>query len=177
MNLTQAEVARLKLPNGKADAIYFDDRLPGFGIRMRAGGSQTWVFQYKFGPVLRRMVLGRATAMTPKAAREIAEKHHAAVKDGRDPAAERAVKVAQAANTFGSLLRDYLEFKQSRLRPRSIVEVKRHLDVNAKPLHRLPVVSIDKTIIAGLIKSVAKAKGVSTANRMDCRAPLVGNRF
>jgi integrase len=165
MNLTQATVARLKLPDGKDDAIYFDDRVPGFGLRLRRAGSRTWVYQYKMGPVLRRMVLGRETAMKPEAARKIAEKHHAAVKEGRDPAAEKAVRTAQAANTIESLIRDYLEFQQSRLRPRSLVEVQRHLEVNAKKLHRLPVGTVDKTIVGHLIREIAKDKGVPTANR------------
>jgi integrase len=166
MNLTQATVARLKLPDGKSDAIFFDDKVPGFGIRLRAGGSQSWVFQFKIGPMQQRMVLGKASAMKLEAARKIAEKHYAAVKDGRNPAAERAVRTAQAANTFGELVRLYLEFKQSRLRPRSLVEVRRHLEVYAKPLHRLPVGSIDKTIVAHRIKDIAKNNGVVTANRM-----------
>jgi integrase len=166
MNLTQATVARLKLPDGKDDAIYFDDRVPGFGLRLRAAGSRTWVFQYKIGPVLRRMVLGRETAMKPEAARKIAEKHHAAVKDGRDPAAEKVVRTAQAANTIGSLIHSYIEFQQSRLRPRSLIETRRHLEVNAKPLHRLPVNAVDKTIVKHLIREIAEDKGVPTANRM-----------
>jgi integrase len=172
MNLTQAAIARLKLPAGKSDAIFFDDKIPGFGIRLRAGGSQSWVFQYKFANMHHRMVLGKVSAMKPEAARKIAEKHHAAIKDGRNPATERAVRTAQAANTFGQLVGQYMEFKRSRLRPRSLVEVKRHLEVCAKPLHKLPVVSIDKTIVAHLIKRLAAERGragkpaVVTANRV-----------
>jgi integrase len=149
-----------------ADAIFFDDKVPGFGIRQRAGGSQTWVFQYKIGSMQQRLVLGKASAMKPEAARKIAERHHAAVKDGRNPAVERNTRTAQAANTFGNLVHQYLEFKQGMLRPRSLVEVRRHLDVNAKPLHRLPVVAIDKTLVAHRIKDIAKNNGVVTANRM-----------
>jgi integrase len=166
MRLTQATVAQLKLPDGKIDAIFFDDRVPGFGVRLRAGGSSNFVFQFKFGPVLRRMVLGRTAAMKAEAARDLAERHYAAVKDGRDPSAERAVRTAHAANTFGGLVHGYLKFKQSRLRPRSLLEVRRHLEVYAKPLHRLPVVSIDKTIIANQIKHIAEHSGVVAANRM-----------
>src|SRR5262249_20074736 len=139
MNLTQATIARLKLPNGKSDAIFFDDKIPGFGIRLRSGGSQSWVFQFKFANTQHRLVLGKVSAMKPDAARKIAEKHHAAVKDGRNPATEKAVRVAQAANTFGQLVDQYMEFKQSTLRARSLVEVKRHLEVCALPLHKLPV--------------------------------------
>ena len=72
MKLTAKSVAALKLPHGKRDAIEFDDAIPGFGLRLREGGSRTWVFQYKFGARHRRMVLGRATAIPADKARQIA---------------------------------------------------------------------------------------------------------
>ncbi len=37
--LTKATVAKLKLPAGQSDAIYFDDDLPGFGLRLRRAAS------------------------------------------------------------------------------------------------------------------------------------------
>jgi integrase len=166
MNLTQANISRLQLPAGKSDAIFFDDKIPGFGLRLRAGGSQTWVFQFKIGPLQQRMVLGKASAMKPEAARKIAERHHAAIKDGRNPAAEKAVRAAQSANTFGPLVARYLEFKRDRLRPRSFAEVRRHLEAHAKPLHRLPVAVIDKAIVAHLIKDIATSSGIIAANRV-----------
>jgi hypothetical protein len=49
MNLTQDAIARLKLPAGMSDAIYFDDKLLGFGVRLRDKGAATWVFQFKLG--------------------------------------------------------------------------------------------------------------------------------
>jgi integrase len=166
MNLTQAAIARLKLPTGKSDAIFFDDKIPGFGIRLRASGSQSWVFQYKIAGTNHRMLLGKVSAMKAEAARKLAERHHAALRDGRNPAAEKAVRTAQAANTFGPLVSQYLEFKRGMLRPRSLVEVTRHLMVCAAPLHKLPSTSIDKTIVARLIKTLAAERGVVTANRV-----------
>src|SRR5262249_10236189 len=71
----------------------------------------------------------------------------------------------QAANTIKGLIQSYLGWQQSRLRPRSLVEVRRHLEVNAKPLHRLPVGAVNKTIVAHLIREIAKDKGIPTANR------------
>ena len=47
MRLTTAALGNLKLDGGATDKIIFDDEVPGFGIRIRASGAQTWIFQYK----------------------------------------------------------------------------------------------------------------------------------
>lgn len=58
MKLTEKAVASLALPDGVADRIWFDDDLPGFGLRIRSGGKRTWIVQYKQGGKQRRMTLG-----------------------------------------------------------------------------------------------------------------------
>jgi integrase len=164
MRLT-AKAVDLPLPKGKLDHIEFDDDIPGFGLRIREGGSRTWVFQYKIGGKQRRMVLGRATAIKAEKARAIAGEYHEQVGRGRDPAGEKAVRKVKAADTLDELVRRYLEVKKDELRPRSYAEVTRHLDVYARPLHRLPLSSIDRTIVKGRLDQVAKDSGSVTANR------------
>jgi integrase len=164
MRLT-AKAVDLPLPTGKLDHIEFDDDIPGFGLRIREGGSRTWVFQYKIGGKQRRMVLGRATAIKAEKARAIAGEYHEQVGRGRDPAGEKAVRKVQAADTLDELVRRYLEVKKDELRPRSYAEVVRHLEVYAKPLHRLPLTSVDRTIISDRLNQVAKESGAVTANR------------
>ena len=44
MKLTAKNVATLALPVGKLEAIFYDEDFPGFGLRLRGGGSRTWVF-------------------------------------------------------------------------------------------------------------------------------------
>jgi hypothetical protein len=41
MKLTVKATAALKLETGKTEQIIFDDDLPGFGIRLREGGSRS----------------------------------------------------------------------------------------------------------------------------------------
>lgn len=89
MKLTQKAVSVLSLPVGSREAIFFDDDLPGFGLRIREGGSRNWVYQYKIGSKHRRVTLGSLNAITPLKARERAGELHAMVKLGRDPAGER----------------------------------------------------------------------------------------
>lgn len=165
MKFTNKSIAALKLPQGKRDHLEFDDAIPGFGLRLRDGGSRTWIYQYKIGSHHRRMVLGRVAAIPADRARQIAGELHAKVRLGGDPANDKAINKVRAANSFGDLIRRYLEIKKSDLRPRSFVEVKRHLEKNARSLHALPVTSIDRRTIADLLNRIAKENGTTAANR------------
>src|SRR5437879_1892839 len=100
MRLTAAEVRKLGLKGDSAEAIVFDDDVPGFGIRLRAGGSRTFVFQYKLGGKQRRLTLGPVTALDVAKAREVAKDLYAAVRLGRDPAGEKAHARLKASETF-----------------------------------------------------------------------------
>ncbi|MDB5534526.1 MAG: hypothetical protein JWO28_2841, partial [Hyphomicrobiales bacterium] len=58
MRLTNATVGKLTVPGGKTEAIIFDDKLAGFGVRIRVGGKKTWIAQYRIGRRQRRLTLG-----------------------------------------------------------------------------------------------------------------------
>ncbi|HET7384014.1 MAG TPA: Arm DNA-binding domain-containing protein, partial [Pseudolabrys sp.] len=102
MKLTQATVATIKLPSNRSETIVFDDDLPGFGLRIRAGGARTWIFQFKLGAQHRRITLGNAAALTVTQARKTATELHAMVRLGRDPAGEKAEGRARMIETMGA---------------------------------------------------------------------------
>ena len=166
MKLTAQALAKYQWPS-KPDHIVFDDGIAGFGLRKR-DGRQSWLFQYAIGTgterITRRIKIGDYPALSPAKAREEAEDLHAKVHLHGDPAIERRKNRIEAGKTFGKLVEQYLEFKEGQLRPRSFAEVKRHLEVNAKPLHSLPLVSVDQAAIAGRLNAVAKG-GAIAANR------------
>jgi len=166
MKLTQKTIAALTLPDGKAEAIHFDDDLPGFGVRLREGGSRSFVFQFKIGGQHRRMTLGSATALTSARAREIASELHAQVRLGRDPSAEKAEGKLRASETMAAVLENYLVFKRAELRPRSYAETERHLLKNAKPLHGLQLAKTTRRDIAGQISALAAELSGPSANRL-----------
>jgi hypothetical protein len=90
MKLTNAAtVQSLALPEGKIDKIFFDDELPGLGVRLRRAGGKAWVVQYSIEGRSRRITLGPTAVLTPWQARVEAKKLLASVHLGRDPAAER----------------------------------------------------------------------------------------
>ena len=72
MRITPTEIRKLALPPGTSETILFDDDLPGFGVRLRAGGSRTFVFQYKTGSKQRRLTLGPVAALDLGKARDAA---------------------------------------------------------------------------------------------------------
>jgi len=93
VKLTKREIDTLACPPGRKDLIVFDDALPGFGLRVTKDGAKVFLLQFqpggRTGP-RRRLVLGRYGEITPGQARRLAEAARAAIRLGRDPAAERA---------------------------------------------------------------------------------------
>jgi integrase len=162
MKLTQASIARLS-SNG-ADVIYYDDDLPGFGVRIRAGGSRNYVVRYRQGGLERRHTVGSVSVLSVEGARKKARKVLVAVDEGRDPTIEKAAKRASASLLFSSVAADYLEAKRSAMKPRTLVETTRYLNRDWKPLHGLPLGTVSRAIVSSHLREIAK-KGGPTANR------------
>jgi integrase len=164
MRLTSATLDDLQLDDGVTDRIVFDDDVPGFGVRLRASGKRSWIYQYKIGGKTRRLVLGQVSAIKLAKARDIASELHARVRLGGDPASEKREKVRRALDTFGALAERFLE--QYRRRPRTRDEVIRHLRRYAAPLHHMPIDAIGQRDIAGLLNKIDDAAGAVTTNRV-----------
>src|SRR6516225_6177872 len=117
MKLTATTLSAAQLAAGKREQILFDDVIPGFGLRLRDGGSRRFVFQYTLGAKQRRMSLGVATESNVNNVRKIAEKLHARVKLGEDPATTKAQARASAMHTFRVVAEEYLEHHKPTWRP------------------------------------------------------------
>jgi integrase len=161
-----------QLAVGKREQILFDDVIPGFGLRLREGGSRTFVFQYTLGAKQRRMSLGVATETNVNNVRKIAEKLHARVKLGEDPASTKAQARASAMHTFRVSAEEYLEHHKSTWRPRTYINAVRNLLTYARALHQLPLDKITRADIAVVHASVTKSAGAPSANRV--RASISG---
>ena len=71
------------------DKFYWDNDLPGFGLRVRASGRKYYVVQFRANGRLRRMTLGRHGAVAPDKARRRAMALISDAKGGKDPAVLR----------------------------------------------------------------------------------------
>ena len=165
MKLTQTSIATLAIPDGKREAIFYDEEIGGFGLRLRSGGSRTWVYTYKLGSRHRRITLGTTAALSAAQARKTAGELQAQVRLGRDPAADKEAGRAKAHETMAAALEAYLPYQLSRLRPRSYAEVERHLMKHWRPLHAMPLTAIDRRTIAARLAVIAEQSGPVQANR------------
>jgi integrase len=167
MKFTTKSIAGLCLPNGKTDHIAWDDDLPGFGIRLREGGSRNWVFQYALGEKQRRMSIGSAKAngLPLVKARETATALHAKVRLGQDPAGHKAEGQQRAVETFEAIGRKFLTYQKAELRPDSYRHVERHILKDAKQLHCLQLAGINRRAISPVIDAIAARGAKVAANR------------
>jgi Arm DNA-binding domain len=136
MKLSKDTIKALALPEGvRSDYTYFDDKLRGFGVRVRVSGVQRYVVQYSTGRRCRRIVLGTPESLDLSKAREMAKDILAAVRLGRDPAGERQKARADHAQSLGRVLPRYLDYKRATLRSSTFADVERALMVHARPMH------------------------------------------
>ena len=172
MKLTVKTTEGIKLPKGKSDCIVFDDDIAGFGLRLREGGSRTWVYQYRIGKKQRRVVLGSAKSVPLSLARKNASDLEAKVRLGGDPAMSKETARLEVDNTFAVLADQFLEARKPSWRTRTYEEIKRHLIKDAKSLRPFPITAVAQRNIANLLSDIAEEKGHVTANRV--RSSLCG---
>ena len=166
MRLTKPIVNGLKIPDGKAEIIVFDDQLPGFGVRLRAGGKRTWIAQYRVGTKQRRVTLGTVEALDPDKARRCARDVIARVQLGGDPQVEKHTARAWAQDTVGSIVHKYLSsYAERNLSAKTLVEVRRNLTSHWKPLHEAAAHSLRRSAVAGRLAEIATENGPYAANR------------
>jgi integrase len=95
------------MPNPSRQVDYFDERLPGFGLRVSPAGRKSWIVLYRFHGRLRRVTLGPYPYVSLADARAKAKTVMSQVVQGSDPAALKAAE--RRAETFAELAAEYLE--------------------------------------------------------------------
>lgn len=167
MKLTKATVERLKLPADKSEAIWFDEALPGFGLRVRAGGKRTWIAQYRVGSKQRRMTIGTIETHDADEARKLAKGVFGKVHNGADPQLEKAEARAPKAPelTLADLIDRYLPVAERRLKPGTYSGVILHLRKHWRPLHSVELKDLTRRHVAGELGRIADGSGLYGANR------------
>jgi integrase len=165
MRLSRQSVAELTLPSGRPYVIVWDSVQPGFGVRVNAG-NKTWVVQYRFEGQSRRQTLGRVGVVTLDQAREAARKILASVQLGSDPKPSPSqVDGAIPSLTVGDLADRYLRHRKSRLKPRSLEEVTRHLKSHWRALENVDLKNVTRAAISARLEEISDDSGPIASNR------------
>jgi integrase len=167
VNLTATSIAALKL-DGKTDAIWFDDALPGFGYRLREGtGGQvrrSWVVQYGRAGATRRLLLGAGDVLSAKQARDMATKVLARVRLGEDPQADKADRRGKDKHRLSSVIDDFLAVKATEVRPHTLSGLKLYLTgPHFRTLHSMPIDTVARKDVASALLAIIRQRGSATA--------------
>jgi integrase len=153
------------LPAGY-DKVFFDEDLPGYGLRVRGSGVHSLMVQYAVGGRSRRVVIGKFGSIDPGKAYASAKDLLAEARLGGDPAAAKDLARTRAAETFGALLPRFLDRQKLKQKPRSFDETERHLMKHCKPFHHQPVKSLDRSAFATRLAKIEKESGPAARNRV-----------
>ncbi len=167
MKLTQATLKTPSLPDGVKDKIFFDDDLPGFGLRIREGGKRTWIVQYRAGPQQRRMTLGTMRTLDSAEARRRAKTALSKTHLGHDPQSEKAAARAPKLRemTLGGAVERYLPYAERKLKASTYSGVVLHLRKHWQPLHAHELQNLERRHVAAELGRIAASSGLYGANR------------
>jgi integrase len=170
MKLTATNVRTLTVPPGRTEAVFFDDDVKGFGVRVKPTGARSYVMAWKVRALggkseHRRVTIGSVTDIDFGKAKDKAKNIKARVRLGEDPATEIQVAKLDAAQTFEATVKQFLDTLRPRYRPRALKEIERHLTKNATDLNKKQVARVTKQDIATVIEMVTANSGAVTANR------------
>jgi integrase len=153
------------LPVRGSDTLYADAEVPGLYLRLRSGGSRTFIIQWRQGQLQRRSTVGKVGVLTVDEARKKARKLLVGIDEGNDPVAVKAKARADDKQLFGVLAEEYLSLRAKDMKPLSLEQTTLHLRKYWKPLHRLPLKKIDRATVAAELRVIGKDRGPVAADR------------
>src|ERR1019366_680248 len=104
--IVEKSIKKMDSPE-QGNRIEWDSEIPGFGVRVTAGGVTSFILDYRIFGRQRRYTIGRYPEMKVAEARAEAGELRARIRDGHDPMEERNKSRLEA--TLGDLAAEYLE--------------------------------------------------------------------
>jgi integrase len=139
-----------------ADAV-----VQGFGVRRQKDGAYYYLRYRRNGSQYMRSIGRHGSPWTPDTARARAKQLLGLAVSGDDPFAKPV-----PAEAFGAEVDRYLRKQRMALKPRTYVELERHLCRDCAPLARLHLTEIDRRAVALRLAEVETASGPTARNRV-----------
>ena len=139
----------------------WDTVVQGFGVRRQTGGAYYYLRFRRNGMQQMRSIGRHGSPWTPDIARARAKQLLGLAVGGDDPFAKPV-----PAEAFGSEVERYLKKQHLALKPRTYVELERHLCRDCGAFARLRLTEIDRRTIALRLAEVETASGPTARNRV-----------
>jgi integrase len=163
IKFTDRSLKAIKPPQRPKQLDYFDESLPGFGLRVSYNGRKSWIALYRCNGVKGRLTLGRFDVVPLAEAREQARDALKAAANGNDPAAQRHRN--REAPTFKQLAERYIE-EYAKPKKRTWQKDRRLLDNNLIPtLGRLKAHTVTRADLRAELNKVKNRPAPIEANR------------
>jgi integrase len=150
-------------PPASGNRITYDTEVRGLGVRVTSAGARSWIFNYRFRGMERRLTIGDTAAYPVRMARERAGELRRMLDGGEDPMTARdAVRRAPTMVDFAA--RYLAEYAAGHHKPRTRAEEERLLK-----LHILPALGTMK------LADIGKADAARLHAKMH-ETPVSANR-
>jgi integrase len=182
--LTQRAVEALKAPpTGRVE--YFDRVLPGFGLRVAAGGRKTWFVMYRVGgKKVRETIDTLAVVSKVEKARDLARDSLRQAQAGVHPVEQRraakrtaGMNASENANTFRAVGELYIErYASKNTKPSTWREARRQLEIDVFPKWGdRPIREITRHDVVELLDGITDRGSPVQANRTLARLRTLFN--
>lgn len=163
VKLTKSFADKVKPIPDKDQAFYRDIELKGFALRVTASGTKSFVVEKIIGNKVRRITLGKySDALPVEKARRKAQVLLGQIADGIDPIAEKRTTKMRSVS-LKQVLDDYMQARKS-LKPKTLYDYKRVLDIAFNHWKDKPLTSITKEMVAKQHKKLGHENGEAYAN-------------
>jgi integrase len=162
-HLTDKTVKGLPAPADR-NTTFWDESVPGFGIRVNASGSRNFVFNYRIRSGReRRLTIGAFGPWSTVSARAEAKRLQARVDLGEDPLAE--IQSERDAQTMADLFQRYAEEHLPRKSKGSIANDKTLINKWLSGMRALKVDEVTHSDIDAIHRRITRAGHPTNANR------------
>jgi integrase len=176
--LKDSYVKKAPLPSAGNWVIY-DTEVPGFGLRVTAGGSRSFILNYRTrGGKERRYTIGDATNWNVTTARKRAKEIRRKLPDGYDPLAD--IEMERGAKTVAAMCHRFIEDHLPSLRTRTAADYRGIINREILPaLGKLRLVDVKPDDIDGLHRKITRGHGEHRARpyRANRTAALLSKVF
>jgi integrase len=153
MKLTKAVIDKLPIP-AEGYALYRDDELPGFGVRVTHAGVKSFFLEKRIHRKVKRLTIGRQGVLTAEQARREAVKLLGRIASGGDPVADKAHGRLESVS-LGEAFESYLKTR-SALKPLTVRDMHRAMK-GFQDWMKKPLLSITRDMIARRHRALGEA--------------------